>query len=80
MWTCNSKPTLGEADVVVGDNEQGIVTGKVVNDMRHCELKMLKKMPSNVVSNAQFCREIALANNMVAVSVAGDGSCQYRAV
>jgi hypothetical protein len=43
-------------------------------------IKILKEMPSVRTTGTEFCRRIATANNMLAVSVAGDGSCQYHAV
>jgi OTU-like cysteine protease len=43
-------------------------------------LRTVTNNPSTTTSNSSFCRQIAEANNMVAIPVGGDGSCQYYAI
>jgi hypothetical protein len=60
------------------------VTGEqdcIVEEIRHTrDMLTLKENPVKGMSGTDYCKKIGAANNMMAVSVPGDGSCQYHAV
>jgi hypothetical protein len=53
----------------------------IVEEIRHTrDMLTLKENPVKGMSGTDYCKKIGAANNMMAVSVPGDGSCQYHAV
>jgi hypothetical protein len=71
----------GECSTEVRNRSDNCEQSSIVETIRHgCSIKTLKEMPVRGMSGTDFCRRIAAANNMMAISVPGDGSCQYHAV
>jgi hypothetical protein len=50
--------------------QRDLMSGQVVS----VSLKAVKRNPTSTMSSSAFCGHIALANNMVAIPVPGDGS------
>jgi hypothetical protein len=72
---------IAECSTEVTNSSDNCEQGSIVETIRHgCSIKTLKENPVRGMSGTDFCRRIAAANNMMAVSVPGDGSCQYHAV
>jgi hypothetical protein len=63
------------------DVNVGVVQSTSVVKADHMiELQLLDYQPSGRTDHVEICVSIAEANNMLAVTVNGDGSCQYHAV